>query len=496
MNKYGISRRSFIPKIFKSIGIAIFISLTFLGMFIKDSGEGVEETDLPMGVQVAFISILIGLFIILLIIEWIRITKYKFYEEDQMFVIDKGIFFKKRVSIPYHSINTIAVKRSLLEMILKTSKIEIDTGTTAQPLAEARLVLNKEYALVLKDFLENRKINKELFLPSPYVDNDIIIKDELATYKVGTKRLLSLGILRPGYLLTLLLVNSFCLSVFQIASIFDEEIVFTKTESNLILLLIFLLVSFVITIGFTFVTFIINYGYKMTVKDEMIEYEYGLVSKTNFKVNIKNINSLTIKRSLLFRLFKKYSLEASIIGIGELNNSDQNNTNKNESKYILPIATKDELNEVLKLLNSEELLATDFIKPTRFRRTKFIYIPSFFMTLLLISQLVIFRESLITLYMLTISLVLCYIIIIISFVLRLKYTGYNIDKNIVVSSGSFTTSKTLIKRKNIQVVTMAKGPINQILKLANINLSYKKLLGVVHINGFTNDDFINIKDRL
>ena len=98
--------------------------------------------------------------------------------------------------------------------------------------------------------------------------------------------------------------------------------------------------------------------------------------------------------------------------------------------------------------------------------------------------------------MLTISLVLCYIIIIISFVLRLKYTGYNIDKNIVVSSGSFTTSKTLIKRKNIQVVTMAKGPINQILKLANINLSYKKLLGVVHINGFTNDDFINIKDRL
>lgn len=489
MNKYNITRKSFIPKIFISIFVAFFSSISLMTILAPESSGSTDVNDLSPNVQVIVTVVFFSVLLISLVCWWLVIKRHKFYEENQAFIIEKGLFFKNKTTIPFSKINTIALKRSFLDLILKTSKIEIDTGTLAKPISEGKLTLNKGYALELKNYLENKEDNLGSVLPNPKEEVINVKKDQNITYKIGTKRLLAFGLLKPGFLLSLIFSNLFILSFLQIGFLLETETKFTNKEITLNLIITFAIITLVNIVGFIIFNFVDNYNYSLLIKNDKIQYEYGLLSKTSFKVDINKINSLTIKRSILQRLFNLYSLEASIIGIGDLNNNERS---KHESKYILPLCNVIELRYILNLLNSEELLDELSEKPKRYKVLKFIMLPLIPITSISSVPLIIFKDY-ISIYPIIFTLGLAiYVISVLGLILRLKNESYLLSKNFIIKKGSFTTSKLLIKRKNIQSVTLKKGPIDQILNINTVEVSYKKTLGSAKIVGYLKEDYNKI----
>ena len=153
------------------------------------------------------------------------------------------------------------------------------------------------------------------------------------------------------------------------------------------------------------------------------------------------INALYLKQSIGYKLFGYYSLDASIIGIADGVQNSNNNQNETESRYILPIAKKEVVTEVLKLLNAEELINDEYIKPTRFRLFNFIYLPLILITIPLITLLIIFFNEALKFYIVTITTLIAYVLLVLALKLRLKNHGYNVGSNILLRKGHLLHQK-------------------------------------------------------
>lgn len=492
MIKYHITKKAYISKVFQSLIIAFISFVIYMLIFFATGDEEIELREQPFIIELGILIVPLIILIIFLIYHWILMKKHVFYEEDNHFIIERGIFYKRKTKLPFENIVTIATKRSLLDMIVGISKIEIDTGTTAGMMPEGRLILNKDYSLLLKTYLENKKHNKDLELPNPHVEEKIVDEDTNIIYKASFRQLFLLGILREGYFSIIFSIIIVIGSIMQIGSII-ENAGSNHLLGTLVAILIFVVVTTVL-LGISHA--LIYYGYELKIKDNMLEYEYGFFSKTNFKVHINKINALYLKQSLGFKLFNYYSLDVSIIGIGDHIGNNENNQTKNESRYILPITKKEKLKEVLTLLNANELISSNYVKPEKFRKTNFIIIPLILLTIPLISLFIIFYDIAIKYYFVSISIISLYIIIILSLILKLKNHGFYINNNLNIKSGAYTIVRVLIKREKIQSITFRQGPIGQMLSTGYIDFQYKRLLGRVILKGYTKDVFITNKNDI
>lgn len=493
-NKYHVSKRKYISRVFLSLMFSLFSTIIYISLFFNKNSEGEMLDNQPFLTKLLLFVVMIATLILSLVLFWIIIRKQVFYDEDKNFNVESGLFFKRKISVPYENIHTIAIKRSLLDLIIGTSKVEIDTGTVASPLPEGNLLLDKKYALVLKEYLENKKSDYSLELPSPL---QYVLKEQVKTdvlYNARKRDLLKMGLLKQGLLLTLLLVLIFSISVPQISYHTTTEVIENFEKELFYLILAIIGLSIFTILSFVLGHLISFYNYKVSIKDGYLEYEYGLFSKTSFRVKISRINALYLKQSLGFRLFKYYSLEASIIGIGDYNQNSEDSTN--ESKYILPIAKKEQVEEILKLLSASELLEDNYIKPTKYRKLTFLYLPLMFISLCYIGSLIIFRTYLFKFYLPFISSLMIYVLSIIGLVLRMNNHGVRVSDNINVRNGSFTVIKTLIKKKRIQTINYKQGPIQLLLGIGTINLKYKKLLGNFDLISYRYEDFLRINEEI
>lgn len=482
MSKFRVSKKALIPFIF---GVFFFSLMIAMGIISPAMEE--ESSNITLFLTIAIIAVVI-FNIVGIFIGWLYFKKLTFYDDGNNFVIEKGIIFKKQSKIPYENINTIAHKRSLLDLIFKTARIEIDSGTTASPLPEGNLRLSREYALYLKDFLESKKQNKALVLEGPDSFNQVEERDQTIIYQAKTSSLFVFGMFRPGVLIGIIIMAISSLSITYLGNFFAENPVESITLYTIIGL-VPLSGLILLTSGISHM--IAFYKYKLIIINDSLEYEYGLISRTNFKIKLNKINALYLKQSLMLRALNYYSLEASIIGIADIVQSD-GNQNQSESKFLMPIGTKKELEEVLNLLDANELLETEFVRPTRLVKLNFIGIPLFFLTILLIAAIIFTYKYPVVL----VSTVLIYLISLIALILRLKYHGYSTNKNLIVRRGSYTINKILVKRTKIQEMEFHQGPIKQLLRIGTVAINYKKVAGTVRLNGYTKDEFIDLKNNL
>ncbi len=85
---------------------------------------------------------------------WYR--KYTFYILGEKLVIEKGIFHKEKVDIPFERIQNVGFRQNLLQQILKVTGLTVETAGSKQ--SEASLVaIPMEMALELRQHLMQRK---------------------------------------------------------------------------------------------------------------------------------------------------------------------------------------------------------------------------------------------------------------------------------------------------------------------------------------------------
>lgn len=494
MNKYHITLKSIIGKILVIIPFLIVVALFyFLNKYPLAEDQSLV-LEAYMFFEIGFILLMAGTTLIFFLLVYFVVKSYKFYDDDEFIVIEKGIIFKRQVKILYKNINTIAIKRNLLDLIIKIAKVEIDSGTTAAPEPEGKLILNLEYAKYLKTYLENKKTNNELELLGPKHFDQVEEKEENVVYQAKNYQLILMGLLKPGFLAIAVTAILALSSYGNIIFLYGEDVNVTWFKALATFCLIILGIVIVLALLFIILHYFKYYNYRLIDHGDNLEYQYGLLSRTTFKFKKNRINAVYLKQSLLFKLFKLYSIEASIIGIGDAPSNDQKN--EIESRYVLPVGKFNQVENILSIVDAKELLNENLDKPTKKRKLNFIVLPMILPTILFVATIIVSLVMSKQLYFVLFNAIVVYAIIIISLCLRLKKQGINIDSKILIRKGFYTTTKVLIRKSRIQTVSYSTGPVNQLIKLGDIRFNYKRVLGVINIKGFDYNEFNKIKDKV
>jgi putative membrane protein len=156
MNEYDLAE----PKRQSVLGIAviffknlrtainIFISLIAVSFGLQFSLLGLDLKDIAIVVVVIF-----------LIISWLQYRRFFFYVVEDKFVIEKGLFSRDKVTIPFDRIQTVNITQNLVQQLLKVVAVKIDTAGSAQRELEIS-ALERSYARELQGFLIERKREK------------------------------------------------------------------------------------------------------------------------------------------------------------------------------------------------------------------------------------------------------------------------------------------------------------------------------------------------
>ena len=365
-----------------------------------------------------------------------------FYVADGEFVLKKGYFRKKTLTIPLDRIQSVNTKQNLIQQILDVVSLEIDTaGSVAKELKIH--ALEKSFSIELQNQLRSGEFKKDA------LDTDS--KNEIAEeviLKLTPNDLLRIGI-SQNHLRTGLIIIAFGFQIFQqIQDLFKEkadeysnEFIGFISNSNLALI-IFLIVFFtIISILFSlFRTMLKYFDFTMVKKEGAYHIESGLINKRNVTIPLDKVQELNWKTDPIKKLFGIYHLVFKQAVSGQ---------NRREQLVDAPGCLNPHLELLKKDLFGEDKLS-DAVRinsnPYYFRRLWIIYgwLP------VLLASPFLFREWIFwvgVLFWLSASAIYC------SLKLKKRYFNMN-NEQILVSKGAISHSWTQMELHKIQAVEL------------------------------------------
>lgn len=483
--KYHIAKRKFITDV---IMIILFGFMLFFGILTMIFGD--DEGEFVLTNQQLTVSMIIAIsaFIVVVILDWIIIRRHVFYEDGKHFVVEKGLFFKSKVEIPFEHIHTTSLKRNLIHMIIGVSKVQVDTGAIMGVASEANLLVNKHYAKRLKDYLEHKKEDDSLTLPSPYEEGNDREEDE-AFYRVKWYQLLLMGIAQTWVLIGLCLLIAASIFFFYLESITN----FVDVDVTATWIAILLMAVGIIIVAALYHV-IHYYGYELRIDGDAISYQYGLFQRTQFRLHKKRLNAMTLHQPPLYRLMKRYTLEASVIGI-QISTGDDGN--QSESTYLMPIVKADQLCELLNLLGYEALMEKEVIHPKTYRALNFIYLPLLLELFVMTFFGLMFYEAPGSMLLFSLLFIWVFIWLLFINVLYHKQHGYHLyDDELLIQNGALTLKRTLVKHHRIQAVYYKQGPILLLEKTGRIHIVFKGLAKNRRLLFYNHSHFVQLSQEI
>jgi uncharacterized membrane protein YdbT with pleckstrin-like domain len=488
--KYHIAKRKYIYDVLKSFFTSLFLTVFSSSLIFETEEEEILQLSQNQAIIIGLIFLLS--FIFQLILYWLILRRFLFSDQDKSFLIEQGLIIKRKTNIPYKNIHTISIKRRFRDIIFGLSTLQIDTGTTASFKAEANVVVDKAYAPVLKEFIEQKRDNLDTILPSPDDYDKTQAKEENQINQLKWSTLMLMGILKPGFLAFTLGLSILIFGFIMTFMGLDTSIHLNKAFLYMIGLFLGLLLLG--GLGFMLFYLIKYYHYRISIDNQYITYRYGLLNKVEFKLSKTKINAAHINQSLLYRFFGYYELNVSVLGIGDQNPDNQV---KIESKSLLPIAKKDLLND---LLTFTDFQANDHIEPLRpkkYGKLNFIILPIIPLWLISIIPYIFFNLD----YSRLISPILIHIMTLIlgsiGLFLRLNHHQFYHNNDLYeFQRGPFTIKKSLIKKLKIQMISYQQHPLLLLEGIGNIQIRYKDIGGILVMRSYPYDDFMQFKEDL
>gem|GEM_PF-6809860 len=484
-----ISKR-LIPAIFIPIFIvSLLISfMTFFELFAEDS----QTLRIDISVVIILIISLISFYILTFVYLLIYANKYVFYENGDNLIIERGILFKRKIYIPFVNIESVKLQQTIFAQIFRFAKINFSDGSLDYSRRPMGIYVAKKNAKMLVDFFDKRK-NGE-FIEFPNFDNQISsIENDDSFQKLSKSDLIKASISNSSSAITLLfLLFNLLLIMFPIFFFLDSD---NEHIFDLFLaLLIAFLSSIIIFFLAAFIYILIYLKFKVRNENKQIEISYGLFVKTLIKVDHKNINAFYLIQPFLFKIFKRYSLAISVVGL----DSEANRTSDLHTPKILNFAKIDQIGRFLKSFNAEALLEDKFDIPKKFSKLNFIVLPTF--GILLIHLLLgvcywlIFPTAIIPIAILLSLSVLLWVLL---FIINLSNKGINIGDNFITTkSGFLTMRKSYTRYENIQSVYFCRNPYYDILGIGKILVINKGIKNDSLIPGFEYKYYEKIVQKL
>lgn len=288
--------------------------------------------------------IIIFIFILILIFSYLQYLKFVFFVEDNQFVLEKGVFNKTRLNVPFDRIQSVHLSQSLVQRILGITGLEVDSaGSKAKEMEIA--ALDKAYANGLRSYLlEQMEAAREELSgilpqdPADPADFEAAVTPTQAqkpAFKAKTLLKLDLGDL----LLVGLTQNHIRTGLAAVGIIFayvqrfrdfsDEEVTEMMEDSASILMqsgaaiiatgiTVFLLISLMASLVMTLFKY---YGFKAVSEAKGIRITAGLLARREYQVPENKIQYLEWRSNPLRKLLELKSVFVRQASSGQRNNA-------------------------------------------------------------------------------------------------------------------------------------------------------------------------------
>lgn len=346
-----------LEKSLKTIGTIVAI---FLFNMISDLGvEGVTATD---------ILFLVGIFVVALgaVLGYQAFIWAKTYIsiEENTLVVERNTLNKERNTIGLKNVSNVNLEQNLLEMILGTCKVKLDTNSlsTANE-TDVNIVLKKadaeNFRRIVLAKAEGQEVqiagdglSADVQVVSEIVENgqdNITAHNEQTTTTEGTTLIGDIGdiILHALFsiriYLILLLIGIIYLQIWNIT----EQGVAALGESLIeIAISLFVAFYFAAIIIWNIVKEFIKYlNLRIERKKDKVFLSYGLFKRKAYSVPVDKINGIRLIQTPIARMAKRYMVE--IINVGMDDEESEANT------FFLPYAKKEKIKEQLQMLLPE-----------------------------------------------------------------------------------------------------------------------------------------------
>jgi len=385
-------------------------------------------------------------------------TKYSIDEEKM--IINSGLFVKKTMEIPLKAITTVDLSQNLLFQIFQVYKIKADnssqTNDTAKQ-AEVVLALKKEEAFFVKGLLESKGDLKE---QEEYKNQDEDILRPVITCTATDFVLL--GILQSKLLYIITTFSAVFGGGTYIFSILFEKVdtaaligkimnIFSPAEGIAILILLVYILG---AISSAIVTVFRYFNYTVKNRKDALIVEFGLFTKKSYTLKKEKISGVTIKQSILMRVFGYCSVEVFIIGYG-----DSSEGNNKELSILYPISKLNQVNYILDEILPEMSFERNYHKAEKkslryfFFCARMVFAIGVIIGVGLEGTLFNISTNTLMLEVLGVSFVLLIIIIFSVFLEYLNSGIYASAKVVSICSGISSKKMTFIKTDKIESVS-------------------------------------------
>ncbi|MGE0018960.1 MAG: PH domain-containing protein [Draconibacterium sp.] len=404
----------------------------------------------------------IVLLVLLLIHTILYYLNFLFYISNGEFVLKKGYFRKKILTVPLDRIQSVNTKQNLIQQVLDVVTLEIDTaGSVAKELKIH--ALEKSFAVELQKQLRPVEL-KRTAVDSGLQEIETAGLSEEVILKLTPSDLMRIGI-SQNHLRAGLIIIAFGFQIFQqIQDLFKDkaeeysnEFIGFVSNSNWALITFLIIFFLIVSILFSLFRTVLKYfDFKLTKKEGAYRIESGLLNKRNVIIPHGKVQELKWETGPLKMLFGIYHL------VFKQAVSDQNRRQQlvdapgclttHLEKLRTDLFGENKLNDSLKIYSN----------PYYFRRLWLFYgwMP------VLVSSPFLFDEWiywLAVLVWLSVSAFYC------SLILKKQYFSMN-NEQIIVSKGAISHQWTQMELHKIQAVEFRQSVFQKKRSLSSLSI--------------------------
>ena len=315
--------------------IGTIVAIFFLNFISEIGGNGIQLLDVLW--LIGFLVIATGIIIGIHAIIWSR--TYIIIEENTL-VVERNTINKKRNTISLHTISNVNLEQNILEMILGTCKVKLDTNSlSTADQTDVNIVLKKDEAERFRRIILAKDEDFSQTQTEGYSDTDA--EDNVIGGDLGDIILHGLFSIRISALIFLVVI--LVAEIYLLQSLGMDNI-----EESLSELLGGLITGawFTVGIGWSILKEFFKYlNFRTERKGDKIFLNYGLFKKIAYSVPVNKINGIRLTQTPIARMGKRYMVE--IINVGMDDNENEANT------FFLPYSKVEKLKKQLHTLIPE-----------------------------------------------------------------------------------------------------------------------------------------------
>lgn len=300
--------------------------------------------------KLVFFGIVAGVTIFIVIISYLQYHFFTFHidNENQEFVIQKGIINKTRITIQLHKIQQVNINQSLIQRLVGVHKFEIDTAGSDKKEASISAI-SHTLATILKERLINHSQQESFEI------GETVLVDVVSTsfIKIGLISLVKIGF-TSNYIKSLALIFVFFTTILdnlqQLNShVIDEDKVTDYLDTLPIITFFLVVVGFFV--GLILVVNLIRtilkyFDFTIQKNKHSILLSYGLLATKNKLLNPNKVQKIKITQN-----FFQKKLDVLTIGVNQAS-SDPEIANAKDPIEV-PGCSMSERDVILKLLFSQ-----------------------------------------------------------------------------------------------------------------------------------------------